>query len=102
MWGARGGEDVFQSMRSACIMHVFTCVSVCSEACGDKTGVTWTCLCNVVTEVLSYAFRIPFTLRLLSLGYFGHVTTISALTILSAGLNAIHSRILYSWKICLH
>ena len=38
-------------MYKACIHHacVYMC-SLCSEVCCDKTGVTSTCLCNVVTE----------------------------------------------------
>ena len=39
---------------SKCKVYVCAWFSLCSEACGDKTGVTWTSLCTV----LFYAFRV--------------------------------------------
>ena len=109
VWGTRGGDDVLQSTRSGCIMYVCaSCMYVHLLVCAVKhvmakqVSPPWTCLCNVVTEdspVLRLQNLIHSSVTVL--GYFGHVATISALTILSAGLKAIHSWILYSWKICL-
>ena len=39
---------------SKCKVYVCAWFSLCSEACCDKTGVTWTSLCTV----LCYAFRV--------------------------------------------
>ena len=46
------GTVRFQRARSTC---VYGLLCMCSEACCDKTGVTWTSLCTV----LCYAFRVP-------------------------------------------
>ena len=42
-------------MVSKCKVYMCAWFSLCSEACCDKTGVTWTSLCIV----LCYAFRVP-------------------------------------------
>ena len=101
------GEDVFQSIRSACIMHVCTRVALRSETW--QRCVTGTCLYTYICimlyawkqrTVLCYASKtyLLFANRLL----FGSGSPISVLTSLTTGLKASCSRTLYGCLSFLH